>query len=229
MPEQFLRIAGHIPYSELLAIASLVLAVIIFAFQFRARRIVLGSICAFMILAIGSTPFLVAHALEARGIYHVQVCLVGPDQSPIYYAQIKPSTPGEVRIYEGGWRLDIPRQARPADGKISFSAAVKEEFLLGSSTLQLERDYYPTVTIHMVPDTSAELRGIVVNEDRVAVEGATVSMDGYPDVAVTDKKGNFILPAHVGNGQMVDVRAQKGAMIGHMTAKTGKTAEIILE
>ena len=229
MPEPFLRVAGHIPYPEAIAIVSLLLAIIVFALQFRIRRIVLGSIFAFLILALGSTPFVVSHALESRGVYHVRVYLVRPDQSPIYYAQIKSSNPSEMQISEGGWRLDIPRQARPADGKVTFSAAVKDEFLVGGSSLQLARDYYPTLTIPMVPDTSAKLRGVVVDEDMVAVEGATVSIDGYPDVAVTDKKGNFSLPAHAGSGQMVEVHAQKGAMIGHLTAKAGKTAEIILE
>jgi hypothetical protein len=229
MPEPFLRIAGHIPYSEAIAIVSFVLATLVFALQFRARRIVLGSIFAFLILAVGSIPFLVSHALESRGVYHIQVYLVRPDQSPIYYAEVKSSNPVEMKISEGGWHLDIPRQARPADGKVTFSAAVKDEFLVGKSSLQLEHDYYPNVIIPMVPDTSAKLRGVVVDEDMVAVEGATVSIDGYPDTAVTDKKGSFSLPAHAGIGQMVEVHAQKGGMIGHLTAKAGKTAEIILE
>jgi len=229
MPEPFLRIAGHIPYPGVIAIVSLLAAAVAFALQFRARRIALASIFAALILAVGLTPLFVSHMLQSRGVYHVQVNLVGPDQSPVYYAQIKSSTPGEMKIFEGGWRLDIPPQARPVDGKIVFAAAAKDDFLVGNSTLQLAHDYYPTVIIPMLPDTSAKLRGVVVDEDMVAVEGAVVSIDGYPDKAVTDKKGNFVLPAHAGNGQMVDVRAQKGASVGHLTAKAGKTAEIILE
>ena len=229
MPEPFLRIVGYIPYPGAIAIVSLVVAAIVFAIQFRAHRIVLASIFAALILAIGLTPFLVSHTLESRGIYHVQVYLVRPDQSPVYYAEIKSSTPGEMKIFEGGWRLDIPPQARPTDNKVTFSAAAKDDFLVGGSAVVLARDYYPTVTIPMVPDTSAKLRGVVVDEDMVAVEGAQVSIDGYPDKAITDKKGNFVLPAHAGNGQMVEVRAQKGGLIGHLTAKAGKMAEIILE
>jgi hypothetical protein len=229
MPEPFLRIIGHIPYPGAIAVVSLVITALVFALQFRARRIVLGSIFAAVILVLGLTPFYIAHTLQSRAVYHIQVYLLRPDQSPIYYAQIKSSIPGEIKISEGGWRLDIPPQSRPADGKITFSAAAKDEFLLGSSTLVLAHDYYPTVTISMVADTSAKIRGVVVDENMVAVEGARVSVDGYPDAVFTDKKGNFALPAHAGNGQMVEVRAQKGGQLGHLTAKAGKTAEIILE
>ena len=72
------------------------------------------------------------------------------------------------------------------------------------------------------------LRGVVVDEGLRAIAGAKVSIDGVPDVAVTDSKGNFVLPAHAGNGQMVEVRARKGAMVGHLSTPAGKVVEVIL-
>lgn len=151
-----------------------------------------------------------------------------PDGSPVYYAQLKSSIPGPMQIFEGGWRLDVTAENRPFDGRIAFSAAAKDEFLKGNSTLTLASDYYPAVTIPLEADTSARIRGVVVNGDMVAVEGASVSVNSYPDVAVTDGKGNFILPAHAGNGQMVELRAQKNGAWGHLKAPAGKVVEVIL-
>ena len=127
-----------------------------------------------------------------------------------------------------GWELDIPPQARPADGKLTLSAAAKDEFLKGTSTLVLAQDYYPTVTIQLAAETSAKVSGVVVDENLGAIAGATVSIDDYPEVAVTDQKGNFVLPAHAGKGQMIEVHAQKGQLTGRLSAQAGKAVEVII-
>jgi hypothetical protein len=162
------------------------------------------------------------------GVYHVQVVVLEPDQSPVDIAQVKSSNGGEVKMVEGGWELDISPQTRPADGRVTLLASVKDEFLKGSSTLVLAQDYYPNATIQMVADTSAIVRGVVVDEHLGAVAGATVSIAHYPDVAVTDKMGNFVIPAHAGKGQMVEVRAQKDQLTGRLAAPAGKVVEVII-
>ncbi len=228
MPEQVLKIANHVPYPEVVAIIFFVSAVIVFALALRAKGPVLGSVAALLLVALGVVPLAVNHAVQSRGVYHIQVVLVRPDGSPVYYAQLKSSHGGDLKICEGGWRLDVPPQTRPADGKVSFSATVKDEFLKGASTLTLANDYYPTVTIPLVAETSAKIRGVVVDEKMVAVSGATVSVAGYPEATITDGKGNFILPAHAGNGQMVEVHAEKGGVMTHLNAPAGKVVEVIL-
>jgi hypothetical protein len=229
MPEQVLKLANHTPHPELIAIFAVLFAAVLVAVSLRARRPIPGSIVAAVILAFGFAPLYVCHLLQARGVYHVQVELHRPDGSPVYYAQLKSSLPGPLQIFEGGWRLDVTPENRPFDGRIAFSAAAKDEFLQGNSTLALSNDYYPTVAIPLTPDTSAKIRGVVVNGNMVAVEGASVSVAGYPDVAVTDRKGNFLLPAHAGNGQLVEVRAQKNGAWGHLNAPAGKVVEVILD
>jgi sugar lactone lactonase YvrE len=72
------------------------------------------------------------------------------------------------------------------------------------------------------------VRGVVVDEDLGAIVGATVSITGYSDVAVTDQKGNFVLPAHAGKGQIVEVHARKGQLTGSLSAPAGKVVEVIL-
>jgi hypothetical protein len=67
-----------------------------------------------------------------------------------------------------------------------------------------------------------------VDEDLRAVAGATVSIDGLSQVAVTDQKGNFALAAHAGNGQTVEIQAKKDQLVGHLSAPAGKVVEVIL-
>jgi hypothetical protein len=228
MPEQALKIANHVPQPGVVAVIFLVSAVIVLALALRAKRPVVASVTALALIALGLVPLAVNRVLQSRGVYHIQVLLERPDRSPIYYAQLKSSHGGDMRICEGGWRLDVPPQTRPADGKVTFSAAVKDEFLSGASALILADDYYPTVTIPLTAETSAKIRGVVVDEKMVAVSGATVSVAGYPEATITDRKGNFILPAHAGNGQMVEVHAEKDGVMTRLNAPAGKVVEVIL-
>ena len=228
MPEQILKLANHTPHPPQIAIFAVLFAAVLVAVSLRARRPIPGSIVAAIIIVFGFVPLYVCHLLQSHGVYHVQVELRRPDGSPVYYAQLKSSVPGPLQIFEGGWRLDVTSQNRPVDGRIDFSAAAKDEFLKGNSTVTLGNDYYPTVAIPLTPDTSARIRGVVVDGNMVAVEGASVSVNGYPEVAVSDKKGNFVLPAHAGNGQLVELRAQKNGTWGHLNAPAGKVVEVIL-
>jgi hypothetical protein len=228
MQEQALRIASHIPHHGLMAALALILAAIAFALAHRTKRPLPAWILAAGIIVLGLAPFAASTFLQSRGVYHVQVVVLEPDQSPVDIAQVKSSNGGEVKMVEGGWELDISPQTRPADGRVTLLASVKDEFLKGSSTLVLAQDYYPNATIQMVADTSAIVRGVVVDEHLGAVAGATVSIAHYPDVAVTDKMGNFVIPAHAGKGQMVEVRAQKDQLTGRLAAPAGKVVEVII-
>jgi hypothetical protein len=223
-----LKIGGHIGHSMTIAVCALVIAASASALLLRAKRPLLAAITAAGIIVLGVTPFTASAFLRSRGVYHVQVLVVRPDESSADIAQVKSSNGGELKMVAGGWELDIPPQTRPADGKVTLIASVKDEFLNGKSTLVLAQDYYPTATIQLVADTSAMLRGVVVDEDLKAIAGATVSIAGYSDVAVTNQKGNFVLPAHAGKGQMVEVHARKDQLTGHLSIPAGKVAEVII-
>jgi hypothetical protein len=228
MEEQALKIASHIGHPVTVAAFALVIAASVFGLVLRAKRPLMAWIVAAGIIVLGVAPFAASAFLQSRGVYRVQVVVVGPDQSPVEIAQVKSSNGGELKMVEGGWELDIPPQTRPVDGKVTLFASVKDEFQKGRSTLVLAQDYYPTATIQLVADTSAMVRGVVVDEDLRAVAGATVSIAGYSDVAVTDRKGNFVLPAHAGKGQRVEVRAQKDQLTGRLSAPAGKVVEVII-
>lgn len=228
MHEQALKLASHVPHPEMIAAFAVLFAVVGFVLLARAKQTLAGCILAIGFLVLGLAPWVASHSVHSQAVYHVQVVLLRSDQSPVDIAQVKSSNGGELKMVAGGWELDVPQQTRPVDGKLTFSAAVKDEFLKGSSTVVLADDYYPTATVQLEADTSATVRGVVVTEDLTAVAGATVSIEGYPDVTVTDQKGNFVLPGHAGKGQIVEVHAEKGHVTGHLSAPAGKMVEVIL-
>lgn len=182
------------------------------------------------IFVVSLAPLAASTFLSSRGIYRVRVTVLGPDRTPIEDAQVSSSSGGEPKKTADGWEFDIPPQSRPADNKVVLRATVKNAFLSGQSTVFLDRDYYPTSTIEVTPDTSATIRGVVLDERLRSVAGASVSIAGYGEGTVTDRMGNFVLQAHAADGQIVQVRAQKGPLVGNVSAPAGRTpVQIILK
>jgi hypothetical protein len=223
-----LKLAGHIGHPLHIAMAAFVIAACVFAYLLRAKKPVSASFAAVLLILVGVTPYFSAKTLQSRGVYHVQVVLRRPDQSLADVAQLQSSNGGQIKMVAGGWELEVPQQARPSDGKIVFSGVVKDEFLKGSNSIVLDSDYYPIITIQLVADTSATVRGVVVDEDLVAIAGATVSVDGYPDKTLSDDKGDFSLPAHAGKGQPIQLHAHKGPLTGSLSVPAGKVVEVVL-
>jgi hypothetical protein len=111
---------------------------------------------------------------------------------------------------DGGWHLEIPAAKKPQDGKLTIFASQEKAYLRGDRELQLSADYNPAVVIQLERDTSAKVRGQVVDSRGRAVAGARVSLAGYEAEAVITKEGgNFELPAHAAAGQEVRLHAEK--------------------
>jgi hypothetical protein len=232
MWDKVLEIAGHIPHPWTVAVVVSCIAAgcLVYALLSRSSRVPRPAwiLLAVVIAALGLAPISASHFLQSRGAYRIRILVMRPDRSLVDSALVKTVNAGELKMVFGGWQLDVPPQVRPAEGTVTLSALVKDEFLKGKSTLILADDYYPTVTIHLIPETAAMIRGVVVDEDLRAIAGATVSIPGYDDKAVTDNMGNFELPAHAGNGQVIELRAKKNQMAGHLSARAGKVVEIVM-
>jgi hypothetical protein len=230
MQEQALKIASHITHPVTIAAFALVFASSAFALALRAKEPRIAWALAAGIIVLGLAPLAAFTFLQAQGIYRVRVAVLGPDRSPVDDAQVISSNGGEPKKVEGGWEFDIPPQSRPADGKLKLFASEKNAFLAGSSTLVLDKDYFPTVEIQLERDTSATVRGNVIDEHRRSVAGARVSIPGYPDVTTTDEMGNFVLPAHAADGQIVRLRAQKDELTADISVPAGNTpVELMLK
>lgn len=229
MWEKALEIASHITHPGTIAVFASVLATYLFTIAIKKRQSRVTWFLVSVILLLGLAPLLSSTYLQSRGVYIVRVFVLGADKQLIDDARVTSSTGGEPKKIQGGWEFDIPPQSRPADGKLKLFASVKSAFLAGNSTLVLDRDYFPAAEIQLEQDTSAMIRGVVLDEHSRSVVGAHVSIPGYPDVAVTDEMGNFILPAHAADGQIVQVRAQKDQFVGSLSVPAGKTVELVVK
>lgn len=230
--DKALELASHITHPGTIAVFVAVIAAgVLFgglkSKKSRNPRIVLIILSA-GIVGLGFLPLVASTIAQWRNIYHVRVIVLGPDHSPAENAYVSSSAGGEPKRVESGWEFDIPPQTRPADGRVVFYASVKSSFLSGNSTLVLANDYFPMVTIQLNSDASASLRGVVVDEHGAAVARAEVSIVGYSDVVVTNETGNFLLPAHAAEGQIVQVRAQKGPLVGSMSVPAGRSVELVI-
>jgi hypothetical protein len=229
MQEHALKIASHITHPVTIAAFALVFAASAFALALRAKKPRIAWVLAVGIIVLGLAPLAASTFLQSRGVYRVRVAVLGPDRSPIEDAHVSSSIGGEPKKVENGWEFDIPPQSRPADGKLKLCASVNYAFLAGRSTLILGEDYFPTAEIQLDRDTSAIIRGDVIDEHSRPVAGAHVWIPGYPDNAVTDERGNFVLPAHAADGQVVRLRAQKDQLNADISTPAGKPAELMLK
>lgn len=161
------------------------------------------------IVLLGLTP-VVAPLLVKDPIYRVRVTVLDHNQVPVEDARVWSSMGGEAKKVAGGWQFDIPAATRPASGRLTLYASVRSAFLSGGQEVELS-DRNLSVAIQLAKDTTATIRGIVVDESGKAIAGARVSVIGYESEAVlTAEGGNFSLPAHAADGQQVQLHAEKG-------------------
>jgi hypothetical protein len=229
MWEKTLEIASHITHPVTVAVFAAVLAAYLFSLAIRKKQSRITWLLAAVVLILGLAPLVSSTYLQSRGLYTVRVFVLGVDKQPVDDARVTSSAGGEPKKIQGGWEFDIPPQSRPADGKLKLFASVKNAFLAGNSTLVLDKDYFPAVEIQLGQDTSAMIRGVVLDDHGRSVIGAHVSIPGYPDIAVTDEMGNFVLPAHAADGQIVQVRAQKDQLVGTLSVPAGKPVELVVK
>ena len=166
-------------------------------------------------------------------VYRVRTTVVNERSVPVDNERLAPadqvkvwsSAGGEPKKVAGGWQFDIPAATRPLDGKVTFYAEQATAFLEGRADLRLDEDFNPTITIKLVHDTSAEVRGQVTDEKGRAVAGARVFVTGYESEAIITKEGgSFKLPAHAAVNQLVEVVAEKpGIGVGRLHHPAGDT------
>lgn len=142
-------------------------------------------------------------------IYRIRASVINPQGMPVDDAQVWSSLGGEVKKVVGGWELEIPAGRTPTDGKLTIYAAVPSAFLTGRAELLLAREYNPAVTVPLHRDTTARIRGLVVDESGVVVAGARVSIAGHDSVTTTDESGGFLLPANAADGQQILIHVEK--------------------
>jgi len=229
MWEKALEFASHVTHPGTIAVFAAVLAAYLFSVAIKKRQSRIPWLLAAAVPLLGLAPLLSSTYLQSRGLYIVRVFVLGLDKQPVEDARVTSSNGGEAKKIQGGWEFDIPPQSRPVGGKLKLFASEKNAFLAGNSTVALDKDYFPAVEIQLEQDTSAVVRGVVIDAHGRSVAGARVSIPGYTDVAVTDEMGNFVLPAHAADGQIVQVRAQKNQLVGTLSVPVGRSVELVVK
>jgi hypothetical protein len=197
-------------------LAAYALAVILIL-VLRARRkdkpvpfVAWGMVLLLVLIPTGFSPY--QEIIKARKdmVYRVRVTVLNDRKLPIEEARVWSSIGGEPMKVAGGWHFEIPAAKRPQDGNLTIFASQESDHLTGARELQLGADYNPAVVIRLERDTSAKVRGQVVDSRGRAVAGARVSVAGYEaEVVITKEGGNFELPAHAAVGQQVWLHAEK--------------------
>jgi len=228
MWEKALVLASRITHPYSVAAFALAFATMALLLVLRAKKPRIAWLLAAVVLVLGISPLVASTFLASRGIYRISVVVLGADGQPVNQADLISSAGGELKKASGNWELDLPPQAKPSNGRITFYTSVKDAYLAGESSLDLKEDYFPTVTIQLHPLPSVDIRGTVVDGGGKSVSGAHVSISGYSEVATTDEMGNFSLPSHHADGQLVSVRAQKGDLVAGVSVIAGKDAQIVL-
>jgi hypothetical protein len=228
MWEKALELASRITHPYSVAAFGLVFAAMALLVALKAKKPRIAWLLAAALLVLGISPLVASTFLASRGVYHIRVVVLGTDGQPVHQADLSSSTGGELKEASGNWEFDLAPQAKPSSGQITFYAAVKDAYLAGNSSLALKEDYIPTVTIQLLPIPPVILRGSVVDENGKSVSGARVAVSGYSEIATTDEMGNFSLPAHHAEGQLVSVRAEKGDRMAEKMVIAGKDAQLVI-
>jgi hypothetical protein len=190
-------------------------------------RIVLVIAC--LMTGLLLAPVVASTILSAKGVYQLRVVALGPDGQPLSDTKLTPPPGGELKQSVGGWEFDISQQSKPADKKLTFYATAGDGALIGEATAVLGESFLPPrVTIHLHEAPYAMISGNVVDESGRSVGGASVSVGGLRNVAVTDEHGFFTLPTNALKGQQLRLRAEKGHRVAESHAVAGEVTELVL-
>ena len=147
---------------------------------------------------------------SGKEVYRVRATVLNSNLTPVDDAKVWSSMGGEAKKVAGGWQFDIPAISKPLDGKLTVFASIPNAFLSGQHEIRLREDFNPSITVKLTKDTSATVRGMIVDDHGRAVADARVSIVGYGAEGITTKQGgSFILPAHSAADESVQLHAEK--------------------
>jgi hypothetical protein len=135
---------------------------------------------------------------------------------------------GEKKVTPTGWEIDLPFQERPADGRIVIYAKDSNDFLSGSVTVILNRDYYPSFAIQLKQEPPVTIHGEVIDEKQRGITNAEVILPDCSQSTRTDAQGLFEINSCVPDGELLKVRVEKNGRSSSKMVIAGKPVDIIL-
>lgn len=165
---------------------------------------------------------------ETPGIYQLRVTVISPQRVPIDDAKVTTNVGGEPSRVTGGWQFDIPDAKLPRSRQIKVFVEHPASFTRGDAIVTFGEQRVLATEVVLAKDTSAQVRGIVVDKTGRAVSGARVSVVGFDDEGVvTHADGGFILSAHAAEGETVRLHAEKGRWVVNQDQPAGGAAMTI--
>jgi hypothetical protein len=226
--KKIFEIASHItdPVTATVFAATFFGIALVMVIRWKNQRIViLVAVCLFL---VGLAPLAAVTFLSSKGVYHVRLVVIAPNNQLISDAEIKTSVGGEIKRTESGWEIDIPPQTKPADGEVRIYANVPSSFLKGQATAKLDRYYFQSIELHVSNFEFAKIHGQVLDETQHSVANADVTLPACSQSVKSDTHGLFEFDLCVPQGQMVTIRAQKGRFSTSVTVLAGDTADLML-
>jgi hypothetical protein len=167
-----------------------------------------------VIALLGLVPVLagayVSSQPEAPGVYRLRATVVDARNVPVDDARVWSDVGGEWQQTAGGWEVTVPDATLPASRRLVVRSERASAFERAVDSVTLGSDHNPTLTLRLRADTTAMVRGTVVDVQDRAVANARVYVEGYgAEGVVTDSTGSFVLPAHAAEGQSVPLWAEK--------------------
>lgn len=154
--------------------------------------------------------------------YTIDVQLVSPDGQPVTDAKVSTDTSGEAQQNLSGWRVRIPGDSLPIDGRIKLYAAAPARGWSGVETVQLGNSKNKYVRLRLSANIFV-LTGIVIDASAKPVQNAKVSVlaDSQSDIfaesqsyTLTDADGRFRFALHnVKVGEGIRLHITKGGFV----------------
>ncbi|MGB6974365.1 MAG: carboxypeptidase-like regulatory domain-containing protein [Terracidiphilus sp.] len=226
--EKLLEIASRIANPWALAAFTVVFLGAAVYSAVKAKNNPIVWVLAIVIGLVAVTPITARTYLRSRGIYRVSLAVLNAGGQPITSGVEIRSAVGEKKTTDAGWEIDVPFQERPADGRIIIYAEDPDAFLSGSTTVMLNKDYYPSSVIQLEQEPPVMIHGEVIDEKQRGVSNADVILPDCSQSTRTDPQGLFEINSCAPNGMMLRVRVEKGGRSVSMTVIAGQPVELVL-
>jgi len=211
----------------LFTFAIAVIGLVVWASQVKMAKALLVALLMFATVVTGVGWAVMRPA--APGVYQLRVTVLSPQRTPVDDAKVTTNVGGEPSRVAGGWQFDIPDGRLPASREVKVFAEQANAFTHGKTTVSFGEQRVLATEIVLAKDTSATVRGIVVNRAGKAVAGARVSVVGFDaEGVVTGADGGFELKTHAAEGQSVRVHAEKDRMAVNQEHPAGGAAMTVM-
>ena len=205
----FLEAAGKVASEYSLvayAIAALLAIATIFGRGKLKRQPALFALVILCTLVLALSPLL-GNILVPRN-YRVTVSVLDASGQPLENPVVRVDVPAQVYVIGSSVQVEIDRDHLPKTNQIRVFAQDASGAQRGQSVVQLAEDHQPSLALQ-IKRQPTQVRGNVFDRDGMPIEGARVSVAGYPEFAMSGTGGVFVLPTQFSEGEAVELVVEK--------------------